>query len=174
MATPVLSAFGSALSNARQAAADIALAVYERTQLTTGIDEPAAAGQLTRMSRDAALARLASRSIGRIAYVARAGVADLVPVNFRVVGETVYVMSGPGPKLQAADRRELVAFEVDDIDEQTCTGWSVVAHGTARRLAPDERRRIVDGGLAPQPWAVGPRNAVIAIEISRIAGRELH
>jgi nitroimidazol reductase NimA-like FMN-containing flavoprotein (pyridoxamine 5'-phosphate oxidase superfamily) len=176
MAAPVLSAFGSALSNARQAAADIALAVFERAQLTTTLDAvaPVETGHLVRLTPATCFTLLATRSVGRLAYVARAGVPDLVPVNYRLAGHTVYIASGPGPKLQAADRHDLVAFQVDAIDEDSHTGWSVVAHGKARRLSPDQRRALLSTDDAPEPWALGPRNDVVAIDLARITGRQLH
>lgn len=73
--------------------------------------------------------------------------------------------AGPGPKLQAAERRELVAFEVDDVDEEAHTGISVVVVGRASR-EPDEE----DG---PTPWADGPRRHLVRIRPTRVSGRRL-
>ena len=118
------------------------------------------------------LALLASRRTGRLGYVARAGVPDVVPVNLALDGDRLLVRSGPGPKLQAAERREVVAVEVDDIDEQTRTGWSVVVAGRSRRLHTSEAAAL-DDDLLPEVWARGPRSSVIAIELTRVEGRRL-
>lgn len=178
MRSPVAAALGSALGNAREAAGDIARAVYERAVLTTSLDPagraPPIAGSITRITTAEAMELLAAGQVGRLAYVSRAGVPDVVPVNYRVDGDAILISSGPGPKLQAADRRELVAFEVDDIDLAERTGWSVVAHGTARRLSPQERVELTAGGGAPEHWAGGPRHDVIRIDINRVAARRLH
>lgn len=165
----------SALDNARQAAGEFALAVYERAVLTADLgnegDEDLPAGHLTQLSREESLERLSRRHVGRLAYIARAGVPDIVPVNYSLDGDAILVASGPGPKLQAAERRDLVAFEVDDIDEGNRTGWSVVVVGYARR---DHIGQRATAAVRPEPWAAGPRNAIIRIEPKRITGRHLH
>jgi nitroimidazol reductase NimA-like FMN-containing flavoprotein (pyridoxamine 5'-phosphate oxidase superfamily) len=178
MPSPLSQAFGSAITNARDAARDIALTVYERATLTSSLDVVDGVaplpGSLTRLSHAEALALMAVECVGRIVYVARAGVPDVVPVNYRLIDEAIFISSGPGPKLQAADRHDLVAFEVDDIDDVLSTGWSVVAHGTARRVSQQERLLLEQRGQSPTPWAAGPRHDVIRIDITRIAGRRLH
>lgn len=85
-------------------------------------------------------------------------------------GDKVLVRSGPGPKLQAAERGDMVAFEVDDIDEEQHTGWSVVVVGRTRRLSAAEQNRVE---LVPTPWAVGPRLHLVRITPTRITGRRL-
>jgi len=164
----------SALANARTAVESISAAVAERAELMRLLvhdDRPDEhPGDLIALSRVACLDLLRTRSVGRLAYVARAGVPDVVPVNYVVDGEDVLIRSGPGPKLQAAERGDLVAFEVDDIDEATQRGWSVVVHGKARRLSPADVQHLQ---VQAQPWAVGPRSHVIRVRPRRITGRRL-
>ncbi len=160
-----------AIENARVAALAISDSLVVRHALAPA--DEAAPGALTRLTEAECLALLDTRHVGRLAYVARAGVPDVVPVNYALVDGDVLLRSGPGPKLQAAERREVVAFEVDDLDEQGRTGWSVVVHGRAVRLGPDEHRRLPEGAL-PETWASGPRWAVVRIRPTRIAGRRLH
>jgi hypothetical protein len=67
-----------------------------------------------------------------------------------------------------------VAFEVDDIDESTGTGWSVVVTGHAHTTAPSALARSTACDEAePQPWAPGPRSSLIRISPDRITGRWL-
>ena len=159
-----------AVANARAARDAVRAQVEDRRQLAPA-DEPSP-GALSRLSREECLEHLRSRSVGRLAYVGRAGVPDVVPVNYALLGEDLLLRSGAGPKLQAAERRDVVAFEVDDIDEDTRTGWSVVAAGRATRLTPDEHRALPAGAL-PEAWATGPRWAVVRIRPTRIEGRRL-
>ena len=91
-------------------------------------------------------------------------------IGMCVLGVTVLIRSGPGPKLQAAERQELVAFEVDDLDEDGRSGWSVVIHGRASRLPWSEQQL----DLAGSPWATGPRRQLIRIRPRRVIGRRIH
>lgn len=161
---------GAALENAASSTAAIAQQVRLREALAPAADD--GPGALSRLDRATCLELLGSRRTGRLAYVARAGVPDVVPVNLVVDAGRLLVRSGPGPKLQAAERREVVAVEVDDIDEDTRTGWSVVVAGRARRLHTSEAAAL-PAGLLPEVWARGPRSSVIAVELTRVEGRRL-
>ena len=163
-------ALGAAIDNARASSAAITEQVRLRQELASSDDDDP--GALVRLDRSTCLELLASRRTGRLAYVARAGVPDVVPVNLALDGERLLVRSGPGPKLQAAERREVVAVEVDDLDEDSRTGWSVVVAGRARRLHTTEAAALPDD-LLPEVWARGPRSSVIAIELTRVEGRRL-
>ena len=92
-----------ALDNAREATVSLALAVADRLVITgdvyDGEEEP---GTLHLLTRAECYELLREESVARYAYVARAGVPDIVPVNYLLDGEDVLIRSGPGPKLQAA------------------------------------------------------------------------
>lgn len=153
----------SAADNARCAKDMLAEAVADRRELRPGATGPEA------LDEDMCFRLVASRAVGRLAYVARAGTPDIAPVNYVLSGRDVLVRSGPGPKLQAAERGDLVSFEVDDLDEQTHTGWSVVAAGRASVPSPSQ----VAVSPLPVPWAQGPRRHVITIKVERISGRRI-
>ena len=159
-----------ALDNARSAGDLITQAVADRRALAPSDGDAAPAhGDLALLDEEECLRLLAGRTVGRLAYVARAGTPDIAPVNYVLHGRDVLVRSGPGPKLQAAERREVVAFEVDDLDDDAQTGWSVVVVGRSRRLEPHE----LQGVALPEPWSTGPRRHVVAIRPSRLSGRRL-
>jgi nitroimidazol reductase NimA-like FMN-containing flavoprotein (pyridoxamine 5'-phosphate oxidase superfamily) len=160
---------GSAVGNARRSLDEISVAVQDRRRQGADLVDARESGDLQRLSSSACLELLATRSAGRLAYVARAGTPDLVPVNYLLDNGTILIRSGAGPKLQAAERRSVVAFEVDDIDEQTHTGWSVVVIGRAERLSNREAALLA----APQPWANGSRHHLMRIQPTRIEGRQL-
>ncbi len=160
---------GSAVSNARRSIGEIGKAVEERRQLTDGLTAVAGPGDLTQLTLQECRELLTSRAVGRLVYVARKGVPDIVPVNYTFDGHAILIRSGAGPKLQAAQRRDVVAFEVDQIDEESHTGWSVVVIGQASLLRPEDigpERRI-------EPWASGPRRSTVRIDPRRIHGRRL-
>lgn len=156
---PVL---GRALDNARRALDDVRRAVTDRAEL-----QEAGEHGVTRMTREEAVELLAANTVGRFAYVARHGAPDVVPVNYAWSDGAILIRSGPGPKLQAAQRGECVAFEVDELDLDRRTGRSVVVTGrasvdSAHQDDPD-----------PSPWASGPRRHLIRITPSRVDGRRI-
>lgn len=164
---------GGAVDNARQALSAVTQQVLDRQALAPAYaDAVLSPGDLAALTRDECLDLLRSKHLGRMAYVARDGVPDIAPVNYVVAGSDVLIRSGPGPKLQAAERRALVAFEVDEVDEMACTGWSVVLVGTALRLSPAQLQSVPEAD-APRPWANGPRHSVVRIRPTRITGRRL-
>lgn len=160
-----------ALANARGATMMLALAVADRMALTDSLDaDDDESGALHGMSRAECYDLLRAGCVGRLAYVARPGVPDIVPVNYALDGDDVLVRSGPGPKLQAAERREIVAIEVDAIDETTRTGRSVVVVGRAQRVSVTDELRWHE---TTDPWAAGPRRHVMRIHPDRVTGRRL-
>lgn len=159
---------GGALHNARTAAAFVS----DQRQLRQGLapSSPKSGGPFTRLGRAECFELLGTCTVGRLAYIARSGAPDIVPVNYAMWGDTVVVRSGPGPKLQAAERREMVAFEVDELEHALRGGWSVVVVGRARRMSAAERWPVPAHAL-PETWAPGQRFALIRISPLRIEGR---
>ena len=157
-----------ALENARRSTALIAAAVDERRHLTELLVGPQL-GTLGLLEAPECWALLRSRSVGRFVYVAREGTPDVVPVNYAVDGRDLLIRSGSGPKLQAAERHEQVAFEVDDLDELTRSGWSVVVYGRASLVHPGEHLSTTVPGV----WAGGQRDHLLRIRPRRLTGRRL-
>ena len=67
----------------------------------------------------------------------------VVPVNFAYDGSAVYVVSGPGRKIDAMRTDPRVCFEVEEIDESDgAIDWrSVIADGVYGELSDDDGRR---------------------------------
>ena len=119
------------------------------------------------LGMDESLELLDSVPCGRHAYV-DAGVPVIVPVNHGVDGTVLVVRSLDGGKLGVAIFEKPVAFEADDLDAATRTGWSVVVRG---------RAEVLDGGVAERvdSWAVTDGASVTWIRIvpDEIGGRRL-
>jgi uncharacterized protein len=65
-----------------------------------------------------------------------------------------------------------VAFEVDDVDVDYHTGWSVVVQGKAEEIwEPTELDRMRD--LPLRPWAPGSRAHYIRIVSTSMSGRRI-
>jgi len=157
-----------ALANARTATLDLVAAVSDRLVLTDLLDDECDdPGSLHALTEQECRDVLGRGQVGRLAYIARAGVPDIAPVNYTYVGGAVLIRSGPGPKLQAAERGDRVAFEVDELDGDRRTGRSVIVYGVARRAGQ------IAAHEGPQPWAAGPRRHLIQIDPRRITGRSV-
>lgn len=121
---------------------------------------------LEELTRAACFELLATRRIGRLAVMLRAGSPHVVPVNYLLDGETIVFRSGPGSKLTALRERP-VSFQVDEFDETRRTGWSVLVQGIAQ-----------DGDVAPpgvdiEPWAPGERDHWVRVIAASVGGRRI-
>lgn len=129
---------------------------------------------LTVLSREESLALLASKRVGRISVTMRA-LPTILPVTYVLDAKTESIVfrTGYGTKLYAAGRNSVVAFEIDEIDEATRTGWSVVAIGTASEVTDrQELDRLAQ--LPLLPWVkTTEMSHTIAIPIVHLAGRRL-
>ncbi|WP_308206934.1 pyridoxamine 5'-phosphate oxidase family protein [Actinoallomurus rhizosphaericola] len=114
-------------------------------------------------------ALLGTVPIGRIVFTDRA-LPAVQPVNFALSGGDVVIRTTAGSKPAAAARGVVVAFEADEFDPVTRTGWSVVVTGPARVVSrPGELRRL--RGLRLPVWAPGERGDHLAITPGLVAGR---
>ena len=129
------------------------------------------------LARDECLRLLATAMLGRIALTHRA-LPTVLPVNFRLAGERILIRTSRGTKLDAATRNAVVAFEVDDIDPDSHTGWSVVVTGVAQELIdpaePPLPELIATSELVRIPrWAPSSHERIIAITLELVSGRRL-
>ena len=122
--------------------------------------------KLRELDHDECLRLLATQQVGRIAFTDDSG-TDVLPVNFAMDGEDVLIATtGYGAIARATGAR--VAFEVDEIDAYTESGWSVVVRGRAHRESP------FDSTAEPaRPWAEGSRTYMLRISSDMITGRRL-
>jgi nitroimidazol reductase NimA-like FMN-containing flavoprotein (pyridoxamine 5'-phosphate oxidase superfamily) len=115
---------------------------------------------------------LGTHDLGRLAVI----VDDtplVFPVNYASDGKHVAVRTDEGLKLDASRMRH-VALEIDEIDRDTHTGWSVLVTGVAFEVtsALDNRSARLRQ-LRVEPWAPGPKQRWIRIDIDHISGRRL-
>ena len=75
----------------------------------------------------------------------------VLPVNHVLDGQDPIFCTTRGSKPSAAEGQNLVAFEADDYDERTKSGWSVLVNGRAQAVYEDaEIQRLSRLGL--HPW----------------------
>ncbi len=123
------------------------------------------------LARDECLTLLATTPIGRIVFTERALPAVRL-VNFVLHGDQIVIRTGEGNKLLSAVRHAVVAFEADEVDYRTRTGWSVTVIGHARQVNdPAEFARLRE--LLPGSWSPGLREHLICVGVELVSGRRL-
>ncbi len=116
---------------------------------------------------------LARHGVGRLAVIAD-GKPHVVPVNYVTPGGGIVVFrTDPGTVLTEASLRD-VAFEIDEIDGATSTGWSVEVRGFARDIADAVDAESVRLRELPlRTWAPGERQQWFKITPADVSGRRI-
>jgi hypothetical protein len=127
------------------------------------------ASHLRELGTPECLELLAAHQVGRVAYCDDAGPVVL-PVNYALDHDTVLIQIAPHSSLARHLRATPASFQIDEYDEYTQSGWSVLVRGDAAYvdsddLPPDDRR--------PHTWAEGQRTLHVRITPREIAGRRL-
>jgi uncharacterized protein len=109
----------------------------------------------------------------KLGRVAVAGPRPIIlPVNYALDGESVVFRTDPGTKFHAAVHKAFVAFEVDHIEAEWRTGWSVLIRGQAAVVEdPQTMERLRNLPLVP--WAEGAKDNFVRIEGTLVSGRTL-
>lgn len=112
---------------------------------------------------------LRSRHVGRVAYDDGTG-PHILPFNYQVTDQdTIRFRTTPHSSLGLRVKDRRVAFEVDEVDEERRTGWSVLVRGFAS-LADIDLHPTSEGPVA---WPRGARPLVVEIEAESISGRRI-
>lgn len=115
---------------------------------------------------------LQSSDLARVAWQTADG-PQILPVSYVCHGESLVFRTSPNGPLSDLIEPTDVALEVDQLDQQRRSGWSVVVQGRAEAVG--EPAEIVQlwtvAGLVP--WAPGIRNVFIQVTPRRISGRLL-
>lgn len=113
---------------------------------------------------------LESETVGRIG-ISVSALPAIFPVNYRMVDGDVVFLTGEGMKANVAIAGNVVGFEVDHVDPEQRSGWSVMVVGRARLVSDAERTAM--GDLDLSPWAGGTRSHMVRIHPEFISGRRI-
>ncbi|MFE1862954.1 pyridoxamine 5'-phosphate oxidase family protein [Streptomyces anandii] len=124
------------------------------------------------MDRQECLRLLAKVPVGRVVYT-RHALPAVLPVNFSLDSDSsVLLRTSAGSDLVRAVDGVVVAFEADEFDADSRSGWSVVVTGRATAVTdPDEHERLLRTG--PSSWMPIQQDVFIRIEAEMVTGREL-
>lgn len=121
------------------------------------------------LDREACLLLLGSVPVGRVVLSEHA-LPVAFPVNFAVMDGDVVFRTSTGAKLGAAVHKQVLAFEADDIDRASGTGWSVLVQGWASLMTrPDEVQRAE--ALGQHSWTPAKRGHFVRIHGQMVSGR---
>ena len=109
---------------------------------------------------------LADAHVGRVCWVSSAGL-QVLPVNYGLAEGAIVFRASPRSLLAELVQPADVVFQVDDLDDTTATGWSVLVHGRTVQFTGDV------AAVVPQPWAPGDRTVGLAIIPSTLSGRSV-
>jgi nitroimidazol reductase NimA-like FMN-containing flavoprotein (pyridoxamine 5'-phosphate oxidase superfamily) len=128
---------------------------------------PAVHSSVRILDEDECWRLIAESSLGRFAVKVHDGV-DVFPINYLARDHELFFRSAPGSKLIDLTLEPNVAFEIDG--EHARHVWSVVVHGTARRLASDQE--IEDSGIQSlKAWHPTEKYNYVRISPESISGR---
>ncbi|MDK1342768.1 pyridoxamine 5'-phosphate oxidase family protein [Streptomyces sp. 378] len=124
------------------------------------------------VDRQESLRLLAKVPVGRVVYT-RQALPAVLPVNFSLDTDTsVLLCTSPDSDLVRAIDGVVVAFEADEFDAATRSGWSVVVTGRATVVTdPAEHERLSRDG--PTSWMPMAGAVFVRIESEMVTGREL-
>lgn len=124
------------------------------------------------LDRQGCLRLLAKVPVGRVVYT-RQALPAVLPINFSLdTDASVLLRTSPDSDLIRAIAGVVVAFEADEFDAATRSGWSVVVTGRATVVRdPAEHERLSQSG--PVSWMPLQDAVFVRIESEMVTGREL-
>ena len=123
------------------------------------------------LSFDRCLELLGTVPVGRVSFFAD-GEIVVLPVNFVMDSQAPVFRTARGSKLSAAQGQDVVAFEADEYDARTRSGWSVLVNGRAYAVYEDDEIERL-GQLGVSPWvSAEDRSFWIRIRANSISGRQ--
>ena len=116
-------------------------------------------------------ALLETAPIGRVVYSDRA-LPVIVPVNFAIDGVDVVIRTGRRSRLATHAAGHVIAFEVDEIDAASRSGWSVVLTGFLQLVDdPTDFERLERLGL--RSWAPSAHDRYLRLRPDLVTGRRI-
>ncbi|MEU4658562.1 pyridoxamine 5'-phosphate oxidase family protein [Streptomyces sp. NPDC023723] len=126
------------------------------------------------LDRAECLRLLAEVPVGRVVYT-RQALPAVLPVNFSLdSGGSVLLSTSPESGLVHAVDGAVVAFEADEFDAETRSGWSVVVTGRAALVRDHaEHERLSRSGAGSGSWLPLREAVFLRIESEMVTGRRL-
>ena len=131
---------------------------------------PTSQRSLGHLSRHEAVELLSTALVGRVVFSVGA-LPAVVPVTFAVLDDAVLLRTAAGTRLAKAADGAVLAFEADEVDPVTRTGWSVVVTGVAEVVTDALRQALIRSVV--EPFAPGDHRVYIRLPLSVVTGRRV-
>lgn len=135
------------------------------------VKSPAAPDEFTRLGRAESLRLLEGVPVGRLILT-----EDALPtvrlMNFLLAGGLIVMRTAAGSAVARKVDGTIVAFEADEVDAATCSGWSVTVTGRAT-VVTDPKLTARYQALPLVPWAPGARDQFVTITTDLAEGRRV-
>lgn len=115
---------------------------------------------------------LAANVVGRIGVLVDSA-PEIYPVNYAFDGDSILFKTAAGSKLRGVLRSPSVCFEIDGLDLEEHTGWSVMVKGRATELTSAEELSKAELHELTL-WSVGEKTHWIRLSPDDISGRRIH
>ena len=96
-----------------------------------------------RMDRNKTYEFLTNQTVGRLGCVLENDGPYVVPVNYLVREQSIFVHTLPGKKLDALEANPKVCLQTDRVDAEGFEWTSVIVFGTFKKIEDDEERLVV-------------------------------
>jgi uncharacterized protein len=114
---------------------------------------------------------LVDTPVGRVGVLVDSA-PEIYPVNHVVDAESIVFRTSPGSKLRGLDRSPSVCFQIDGIDPDTHTGWSVLVKGRATIVrSPAAIRQVAE--LPVDYWTDDAKPDWVRITPRQVTGRRI-
>jgi uncharacterized protein len=132
---------------------------------------PASGGGSAWLDRAEALRLLATVPVGRLIFTVNALPAVRL-MNFVVADGLIVMRAAASSTAVRKAGGTIVAFEADELDAATCSGWSVTVTGRSALIS--DRAQAARYRMLPLvPWAAGPRDQFMTITTDLAEGRRV-
>ena len=110
--------------------------------------------------------------IGRLALSTPDG-PHVIPINYSVVDDSIIVRTSPYSVLGTYGRDSMLAFEIDEVDQEHHSGWSVVARGRGTFVTDPVELDRIRALCELHPWAGGSREMHLRLKWEQLSGRRI-
>lgn len=114
---------------------------------------------------------LAAAPIGRVGVLVDSA-PEVYPVNHAIDARSIVFRTDAGIMLRGIDRSPSVCFQVDGVDLEERSGWSVLVKGRAVELSAADELQVAED-LPLTFWSSGNKSHWIRIIPNEVTGRRI-